>query len=138
MRPKTLFRLLTVVILAVLWPLKTPPASSDSPAIGFYPIAVTVKTGQTFYLTAEVQAVTDLYAWQRRDYNEANLELISVSTGPHSARINPRNISSHQRSPRGWPRKLPPPASPAILVWTAQGLLPMCHFGLLRTLLLPR
>lgn len=84
MRPKTFVRLLIVVIVAALWPFEVRPASGDGPAIGFNPTAVTVKTGQTFYLTVEVQAVPDLYAWQLDvDYNEANLELVSIQTGPH-------------------------------------------------------
>lgn len=45
--------------------------------------SITVRTGQTFYLTVYVSEVADLYAWQFNvDYNPAYLEFLRVVEGP--------------------------------------------------------
>jgi hypothetical protein len=84
-RPKTLsLCLLALGITALLFaPGGTPRgAAAATTAVGPDPIALTVRTGQTFYVTIAVADVTDLYAWQADvTYSATYLEYVRVVAG---------------------------------------------------------
>ena len=83
MQFKTFFHFLTLLSLAALLLLNSTPTQSAAPTIGFTPTAVTVQTGQIFYLSVIVNDVIDLYAWQIDvDYSETYLDLLYITTGP--------------------------------------------------------
>lgn len=59
-------------------------ASAASPKIGCLPYNLTVKTGQSFYITVAVTDTTDLYAWQLdATYYPEYLQFIRLAPGDH-------------------------------------------------------
>jgi hypothetical protein len=59
-------------------------SQAATPQLGCNPLALTVKTGQTFYITVAVTDTTDLYAWQMdATYNHDFLEFVSIAPGNH-------------------------------------------------------
>lgn len=59
-------------------------ASAATPKIGCSPTNLTVKTGQTFYITVAVTDTSDLYAWQMdASYYNAYLEFVRLLPGNH-------------------------------------------------------
>jgi hypothetical protein len=59
-------------------------AAADSPKIGCKPYNLTVKTGQTFYITVAITDTDDLYAWQLdATYYNAYLEFVRLVPGDH-------------------------------------------------------
>ncbi len=78
-----------VIILATLIPLGVlaffiHAASAATALIGCSPTSLTVKTGQTFYITVAVTNTTDLYAWQMdATYYPAYLEYVAIFSGEH-------------------------------------------------------
>jgi hypothetical protein len=59
-------------------------SQAATPQLGCNPLALTVKTGQTFYITVAVTDTTDLYAWQMdASYYHQYLEFVSIAPGNH-------------------------------------------------------
>ncbi len=59
-------------------------ASAATPKIGCKPYNLTVKTGQTFYITVAVTDTTDLYAWQLdTTYYPEYLQFVRLLPGDH-------------------------------------------------------
>jgi len=72
-----------IPVLAVLL-LTRLPATAATAYLGCKPVFLTVKTGQTFYLTVAVTDTIDLYAWQfDADYNGTYLDFLRVVPGNH-------------------------------------------------------
>lgn len=83
MTRKTMLLTLVVFIPALAVLLLTRfPATAATAYLGCKPAFLTVKTGQTFYLTVAVTDTIDLYAWQfDADYNGTYLEFLRVVPG---------------------------------------------------------
>jgi hypothetical protein len=59
-------------------------ASAADASIGCIPYNLTVKTGQTFYITVAVTDTIDLYAWQiNARYYPEYLEFVGIVSGDH-------------------------------------------------------
>jgi hypothetical protein len=59
-------------------------ANAGTPTIGCSPNTLTVRTGQTFYLTVAVTETLDLYAWQfDATYTKQYLEWVTLLPGNH-------------------------------------------------------
>ena len=82
MRKRILLPTLAIVVAVIIVltnATTSTSAGATEPEIGFSPTAVTVQTGQTFYLTVVVNEVSDLYGWQLdAKYNTEYLEFVKV------------------------------------------------------------
>jgi len=77
-----------IAIAALVFLIHVTAAASPNPAvtpkIGCNPYNLTVKTGQTFYITVAVSDTTDLYAWQLdATYYPDYLEYVRLVPGNH-------------------------------------------------------
>lgn len=77
--------LILVILMAVTALLfLTHTAAAATAKFGCKPVNLTVKTGQTFYITVAVTDTTDLYAWQMdASYYNAYLEFVTIAPGNH-------------------------------------------------------
>ncbi|MBN2501677.1 MAG: hypothetical protein JXB38_12920 [Anaerolineales bacterium] len=83
---KKIIYLLVAILLPVLalLVLARQPAVATTAYLGCKPATLTVKTGQSFYLTVAVTDTLDLYAWQfNADYIETYLEFQRILPGNH-------------------------------------------------------
>ncbi len=82
-RKSLLILLVTLIpIAAILFLMRG--AAAATPKIGCNPYNLTVKTGQTFYITVAVTDTNDLYAWQMdASYYPAYLEFVRLVPGDH-------------------------------------------------------
>jgi len=83
-----MFKKTMILLLAFLAPvlliflMVQHAAQATTTYVGCKPVELTVKTGQTFYLTVAVTDTVDLYAWQfDADYNGTYLEFLHVFPG---------------------------------------------------------
>jgi len=84
MARKSLSLLLATLVPVGALVLMIHAASAAGPKIGCQPHSLTVKTGQTFYITVAVTDTTDLYAWQLdATYYHAYLEFVRLVPGDH-------------------------------------------------------
>lgn len=75
-----LILIVAIAITGIL--LSTDGSGATATTAGFAPSALTVQTGQTFYLTATVNDASDLYAWQcDLEYNSEFLEYVGLAEG---------------------------------------------------------
>ncbi len=78
-----LITLVTLIPLAALM-FFMQTASAADPYIGCRPYNLTVKTGQTFYITVAVTDTVDLFAWQiNARYYPEYLEFAGIVSGDH-------------------------------------------------------
>jgi len=82
-------RRLILIFLVMLIPIgaflfMAHQASAATAKLGCNPLDLTVKTGQTFYITVAVTDTTDLYAWQMdATYYHQYLEFVRIAPGDH-------------------------------------------------------
>ncbi len=75
--------ILTLLITMSGLLLKTDSFGATATKAGFSPDAITVQTGQTFYLTVVVNDISDLYACQSDiNYSTTYLEMVNAVKGP--------------------------------------------------------
>ncbi len=80
---KSFYLLVSILIALVGVALLTrPPAQAATAKVGCQPQNLTVRTGQTFYVTLAVTDTQNLYAWQfNTKFNKQYLEFITVFPG---------------------------------------------------------